>query len=248
MSHSGKARAWTLSGCAAIGLIALSASAQAEVLFDSLNSPNTGIMEGPPYLFDASFATGASTFYATDIALLLNQVGLVFPGDTFTVTLVGGFPLAEVKLIDGIGLNVGPGLDGPIVGSVTLPISDLSTDLKVEHFNQFASIPLKSNSFYWVDLNVSGPMTDEGPSLGWGTTDDGSGPGVLEGYNSSDFTDFGFFPNKPTPPPNSGGPPFQMEISGVAAVPEPSTWVMVLVGFVGLGYAGHRARRSALVA
>ena len=28
------------------------------------------------------------------------------------------------------------------------------------------------------------------------------------------------------------------------AVPEPSTWAMMLLGFVGLGYAGHRARRS----
>jgi hypothetical protein len=29
-------------------------------------------------------------------------------------------------------------------------------------------------------------------------------------------------------------------------VPEPSTWGMMLVGFAGLGFAGYRARRSAL--
>jgi hypothetical protein len=29
---------------------------------------------------------------------------------------------------------------------------------------------------------------------------------------------------------------------------EPSTWAMMLLGFAGLGYAGHRARRSALAA
>jgi hypothetical protein len=43
MSVSSKARAWTLSGCAAVSLIAFSASARAEVLFDSLDSPNTGV-------------------------------------------------------------------------------------------------------------------------------------------------------------------------------------------------------------
>ena len=48
-------------------------------------------------------------------------------------------------------------------------------------------------------------------------TNDDSGPGVAEGYNSSQITDFGFFPNVPTPPPNNGGPIFQMEVSAAAA-------------------------------
>jgi hypothetical protein len=30
----------------------------------------------------------------------------------------------------------------------------------------------------------------------------------------------------------------------VAAVPEPSTWAMMLLGFVGLGYAGFRKARA----
>jgi hypothetical protein len=29
-----------------------------------------------------------------------------------------------------------------------------------------------------------------------------------------------------------------------AAAPEPSTWAMMLVGFLGLGYFGHKARRG----
>jgi len=104
--------------------------------------------------------------------------------------------------------------------------------LAVKHFNQFADISLKPNSFYWVDLNVFGPPPPSffGPFVGWGVTNDVSGPGVLQGYNSSSFTDGGFFPNKPTPPPNNGLPPFQMEVLG-AAVPEPSTWALMLVGF-----------------
>jgi hypothetical protein len=35
-------------------------------------------------------------------------------------------------------------------------------------------------------------------------------------------------------------------IAGVA--PEPSTWAMMLVGFMGLGFAAHRASRRAKVA
>jgi hypothetical protein len=32
----------------------------------------------------------------------------------------------------------------------------------------------------------------------------------------------------------------------VRAIPEPSTWAMMLLGFAGLGYAGYRGRRSAV--
>ena len=66
-------------------------------------------------------------------------------------------------------------------------------------------------------------------------------PASYRGYNSSSFTDGGFFPDKPTPPPNNGLPPFQMEVLGIA-VPETSTWALMLLGFAGLGYAGYRRR------
>jgi PEP-CTERM motif len=32
--------------------------------------------------------------------------------------------------------------------------------------------------------------------------------------------------------------------TNVTPVPEPSTWAMMLIGFAGLGYAGHRASRK----
>jgi len=34
----------------------------------------------------------------------------------------------------------------------------------------------------------------------------------------------------------------------IANVPEPKTWAMMLAGFAFLGYAGYRARRSAVAA
>ena len=35
---------------------------------------------------------------------------------------------------------------------------------------------------------------------------------------------------------------------GTAPIPEPSTWAMMLMGFAGLGFAGHRARKNARAA
>ncbi len=248
MSVSSKAGAW-VSG-AVISLMAFSGSARAGVLFDSLDSPNTGVMGANTvpfnYPFDASFATGASAFRATDISLLLNRDGLdtmTMPGDTFTVSLVGGVPLADLIFNPVLGLldNMGDNVGGPVLGSVTLPISDLSTSLTAEPFAQFAGITLQPNSFYWIDLNASvAPEELETSPVGWGVTSDNSGPGVAAGYNSSNPTDFFFFPNNGA----GGEPAFQMEVSGTA-VPESSTWVLMLVGFGGLGLIAFR-RRAAL--
>jgi hypothetical protein len=239
-----KMRVLTFSA-AALGF-AVSAGAQADVLFDSLNSPNSGIIgdnSGQISQFDASFSTGASSLRVSDISLSLNQAGFFSSEDTFTVSLVGGFSLADVSFDPGLGLNVGPGLNGPVLGSVTLPVSDLSTDLTVEHFGQLAGLTLKANSFYWIDVMASGQSNDDGALLGWGVTADDSGTGVADEYNSSYITDFGFFPNAPTPQPDAGGPIFQMEIIGAAA-PEPSTWALMLLGFAGLGFVGWRGRRK----
>jgi hypothetical protein len=51
-----------------------------------------------------------------------------------------------------------------------------------------------------------------------------------------------------TDPGSSGGPPFSL-LDGVSlsAVPEPSTWAMMFIGFAGLGYAGLRNRRRAAI-
>jgi hypothetical protein len=242
MTALSEARAWGMSACAAIGLITLSSSAGAEVLFDSLSSQNSGVVGDNPFIasggFAASFNTGASAVRLTDVALLLNST-FSQSGDTFTVSLVGGVPLADVTFVDGLGLVFGSGLS--VLGSVTLPISDLSAGLTVQDFKQFANITLQPDAFYAISISL-GDQNDEA-TVGWGTTADDSGPGVADGYNSSIITDNDFIPNKPTPPPNNGGPIFQMEVSGVAT-PEPSTWAMMLVGFAGLGYAGYRRHRN----
>jgi hypothetical protein len=236
MTRFSNPRTWAVFWCAAVGLLAICGSARSEILFDSLDGLNAGSFSTP--LVDATFSTGASSFRATDIALLLS-IGLEPPPDeTFTVSLKGGVPLADVSFDPDLGLNVGPG--GPALASVTLPASDLSAGLAIEHFNQFAGITLQSNSLYWIDVAVSDP--DENP-VSWGYTFDVSGVGVAENYNSSNATDFAFFRNQGVPPFPSDVA-FQMEVSGVAT-PELSTWAMMLAGFAGLGWLAHtRGRRT----
>lgn len=229
-------------GYAALAIMALPASSRAEVVFDSLSSPNSGVV-GDPFegiLYAASFNTGSSAVQLTDVALLLNST-FSLPGDTFTVTLFGGAPLADVTFVDGLGLIFNSPI--PDLRSVTLPISDLSANLTVEHFGQLTNIVLQPNSFYAIGISVSTQSADDLADLGWGSTNDNSGPGVIDGYNSSYITDNDFFPNKPTPSPNNGGPIFQMEISGVAT-PEPSTWAMMALGFGALGFMGWRGSRE----
>jgi hypothetical protein len=104
---------------------------------------------------------------------------------------------------------------------------------QVERFDQFASIQLNPNSLYWVEVRVNGDALVE-----WGIAADVSGTGVASNYLAWDFTDNGFFLNKGVDPfPFNNA--LQME---VYAVPEPSTWGIMLLGFAALGYAGYRRR------
>jgi len=216
-----------------------SASARADVLFDSLDSPNNPDYEvATAPEIAATFMTGASSVRLSDVALLL-QGSAPSSADTFTVALQGGVPLANVSFDPVFGLNVNPG--PPDLASVTLPVSSLSTNLTVEHFSQLTGVALQPNALYWIDIIAHRPDLDA--TVNWGATADMSGVGVAENYNFSSLTDFGFFRNQ-------GVPPFpadlalQMEISA-SPVPEPSVWSLMGLGFVGLGFMGWRGSRTA---
>jgi hypothetical protein len=180
--------------CALLALAALSAPASAEVLFDSLGGATSGSFSTSDGPLDATFATGASTFDATDIALNIGQTGGDDGSNTVTVKLVGGIPLADLSFDPDLGLNVSPG-GVPLIASTTFVISDLSIGLTVEHFNEFAGIPLKPDSLYWIDITSTTSGFDDA-LVTWCLTSDVSGVGVAENYNSSDATDFGFFQSR----------------------------------------------------
>jgi hypothetical protein len=46
---------------------------------------------------------------------------------------------------------------------------------------------------------------------------------------------------------DSGANDFVLDVPSIPSTPEPSTWAMMLIGFVGLGYAGYRKARQAAV-
>jgi hypothetical protein len=59
----------------------------------------------------------------------------------------------------------------------------------------------------------------------------------------------GFADSAPTAPVGPiGRPGGDVPPGGATAVPEPSTWAMLLAGFAGLGYAGLRRSRAAISA
>jgi PEP-CTERM motif len=225
--------------CTLLALTAFSAPARADVLFNSLGGATSGSLSTSFGPLDATFATGASTFDATDIALNIGKTDGGDDSNTVTIKLVGGIPLADLSFDPINGLNVFPG-GTPLIASTTFAISDLSIGLTVEHFDEFAGIPLKPDSLYWIDITSTSLSSDDA-LVAWGLTSDVSGVGVAENYNGSDATDFGFFLNQGVPP-FATDIAFQMEVSGTA-VPEPSTWAMMLAGFAGLGFTAWRASR-----
>jgi PEP-CTERM motif len=109
---------------------------------------------------------------------------------------------------------------------------------------------------------VSFDVTPAGEFFTLGGNFNGNGYGTLSvnlvnpGFGISSFGIFGNFtytassPVDPIGLPGGGGPvdPIRTPGGGVpsaaAAVPEPSTWAMMVIGFAGLGYAGYRRVRE----
>ena len=66
-----------------------------------------------------------------------------------------------------------------------------------------------------------------------------------EGNGTVEF--FGTFTSLSwTNPVNENWYGFDVGFTSVAAVPEPSTWAMMILGFCGLGFMAHRKRKTGL--
>jgi PEP-CTERM motif len=219
------------------------------VIFDSLDgvTGSSAYAGGIDPMMSGTFNTGA-THVSVDVTLLLKDG---FPqdgaaGDTYTVSLDGGIPLSDLSFDPIGGLDYANGssvdLQGPVIKSVTLPVASLPAVWTVKRYDQFDDIVLNPNSLYWIEVSVGSANGES--VVEWGITADVSGPDVANNYLAWFNTNDGFFLNKgidPFPFDNA----LQMEVD---AVPEPSTWAMMLLGFAGIGCAGHRARRGALTA
>jgi hypothetical protein len=80
---------------------------------------------------------------------------------------------------------------------------------------------------------------------------DGSTVGSFDTFTQTiattpgDVYTYAFVFSDPVPPPLNAPSGFLVEISAASAVPEPSTWAMMLLGFAGLGFAFGQSRRKA---
>jgi hypothetical protein len=215
------------------------------VVFDSLDgvTSSSAFVGAIDPVMSGTFNTGA-TPVRVDVTLLLRDR---FPqegesGDTYTVSLDGGIPLSDLSFDPMSGLNYvnGSSVDfqGPVIQSVTLPVASLPAVWTDERYDQFDDIVLNPNSLYWIEVSVGSANGES--VVEWGITADVSDPDVANNYFAWFNTDDGFFLNKgidPFPFDNT----LQMEVD---AVPEPSTWAMMLMGFAGLGYASYRRARE----
>lgn len=192
----------------------------------------------------ATFTTGAFPLQA-DIALVLSAP---FPeegerGVKATISLDGGIPLSDLSFdpMNGLDYLDGPSVDfqGPVIQPVTMPVASLPRTPTVERFDQFADVSLNPNSLYWIEVSVSGKS-----EVNWGMTNDVSGPGVAGNYLAWFGTDDRFFLNHGVPPFLADNA-LQMEVEGA---PEPSTWLMMALGFAGLGILARRGARRTSVA
>ena len=233
---------WAAAEAATAFTLAFAAPAPAAtIIFDSLNgAPSFAATTifGPPMA--ATFTTGPSSVQI-DVALSLSSIDLDGPasGDSYTVSLDGGIPLSSLTFDPANGLMSPFGSFvqawAPVIKSVTFPLASLPSTPTVERYDQFSDVPLNPDSLYWMEVSSA----DGGEAaVAWGITTDVSGPGVAANYLESNLTDEAFFLNKGVDPwPFDDA--FRMEIE---AAPEPSTWLMMALGFAGLCFFPRRAR------
>lgn len=105
---------------------------------------------------------------------------------------------------------------------------------------------------------VNGDITSWSLSGGTGVQNCGGGPGCANGTSDAFSSPAGDMSDLNGYPDASNGQFFTVDhasnssggvwtnVSGVTAVPEPSTWAMMILGFLGIGFTTYRRRSSAL--
>jgi hypothetical protein len=126
-----------------------------------------------------------------------------------------------VSLLNDNSLN-----PGSTIATETFADSAFSTSLSA-FSAPFSNISLAADTRYWIELSTSTG------SLEWAYSAINNGIGVANEYN--------YYAGSVSQ--NSAFTPYQMSIG--SAVPEASTWALMLTGFAGLGLAGWRASRKA---
>ena len=133
--------------------------------------------------------------------------------------------------------NTDPSVNGSYVYQTQFtvtgtPSSENALSFNFAADNEVASISLNGTTFY--------TGTTDGSSQYWNFIPVTAYNLIQGGTNTLLFNVINYAQN--------GGNPSGLDVrfTNVSAVPEPSTWAMMLAGFAGLGLAGYRSRRPAV--
>ena len=217
-----------LTGAATLAVAVLLAQAPAHsaVFYDNLGAASDGSDPvdglGPIY---QSFSGAATPMDLYDVSLLLQSSD---PSST------GGIQISLVGSSGGL-----PDLADPVLETIgTLADSDVTTAATGAVYTFSLSTPflLDANATYWIEVAAQtgsfGPLS----STEWlWSLDTGSDTTGVAGQSVDNA--FG-----PSPVESYGA--YQMQ----AAVPEPATWAMFLIGFGGIGLTLRNARRKGAAA
>jgi hypothetical protein len=206
-----------------LALISLaSLPAAATNLYDNISGTSSELdraaNDGP--LFN-SFSTGATASVLSLVLINLTNDGVTGSAGSFSVNLYADSSTSPGALLTTIA---------------SLPDSVLSTSLDSIALFPSTSELLAANTRYWIGL--VGPAS----AAAWSVASDTTGTGVADE----------FWANSPNGSPivtanSDASPAYQMLVSVTApSAPEPSTWAMLLLGFVGLGFARYHFSPQAL--
>jgi hypothetical protein len=139
------------------------------------------------------------------------------------------------------------------VGAGTFALANASTQVNGQTAFEIIGISGTVNN-----SSIVAPITATSDYGNYFTT----GPAFLDGsgvkFATADRTNYDFFFQDPPSSqyrlnftgPNGGDTAFPLTVSSsvVDAVPEPSTWAMMILGFAGIGAMTYRRRKSAMIA
>lgn len=156
-------------------------------------------------------------------------VDAVFAPDTLDVsgTIAGGTTVDFNRPLSGGPGPIDVSIDSPIYGDVTVDFTQLAS----LNFTPAGEFYTMAGSGGFISVNLA-----------------------YYGVSSFGFTGIGSY--TPAPPPPIDPPPACIVNCGggidpppiVVGAPETSTWAMMLMGFVGLGFAAHRRAHTARLA
>lgn len=167
--------------------------------------------------------------------ILVTGLGVFDNGDPSRLTGVTGSGVDVAIFNLNTGLQVGPAEHFDAAGSYTQIVGDA--------FQTVSGFVLGPGSYTIVavnDRNYNEGYFDS-PTNIYQHTNDVNGSIVFTGPSTYDGTQSLGIPG------NIDGPPANRYDAGTfmaSAVPEPATWLMMIVGFMGLGYLTHRRRNQ----